>query len=302
MRRPQAQRGQSLIELMVALALGLVISGAAIQLFLANQITVNFQRGMNDVQANGRFAIDQMVRDIRLSGLGPSTGTSSSSTPAVIGLPFQASEIANLATINAGTTALNRDGIATTGAVPGLLQASDQVVVQRIVLGANETDCEGNSVAAGRYIVARYFIRLDNGVPSLACDGGNHSGTALDTTVGRAYGDAGVVLLTGVDSFQVLYGVDDRIMTGGTNNLARIARWMDANSYNALAAPRPTILGVRIGLYLHSQERAGAVDPPPAPIQVLDNAIPVASVPNDGFLRRLFITTVGLRNVSLSGV
>lgn len=295
------QRGFSLLELMVALALGLLISAAAIQLFLANQISMNFQRGMNDVQANGRFAIDQMVHDIRLAGLSPASA-STSNTGGVVGLPFQAADIPGLPN---ASTALNRNATALTsgaGAVTGLLSASDQLVVQ--YLAQNDTvDCEGNAVAAGRFLVARYFVRADtDGTPSLACDGGNHDGTTLDAVVGRQYGDNGAVLLPGVDSFQVLYGVDDRIVTGAANGAARIARYIDAGTYNALPAPRPTILAVRIGLYLHSMDRATTVPPPPANVMVLDQTIPAASVPADGLLRRLFVTTVSLRNVVLSGV
>jgi type IV pilus assembly protein PilW len=50
--------GFTLIELMVSLALGLVIMLAAMQLFITNQINFNLQRGMGNVQENGRFAID----------------------------------------------------------------------------------------------------------------------------------------------------------------------------------------------------------------------------------------------------
>lgn len=293
-------RGFSLLELMVAMALGLLISAAAIQLFLANQVSLNFQRGMNDVQANGRFAIDQMVHDIRVAGLSPSSAATTSQG-SVVGLPFQAVDIPSLPNTS---TALNRNATATasgTGSVPGLLSDSDQLVVQYLAL--NDTvDCEGNAVAAGRFLVARYFIRDDNGVPALACDGGNHDGNTLDTAVGRGYGDAGAVLLPGVNSFQVLYGVDDRIVTGAGNGAARIARYVDAATYNALAAPRPTILAVRIGLYLRSMDRASTSPPPAANVMVLDQTIPAANVPADGFLRRLFVTTISLRNVVLSGV
>lgn len=290
-------RGFSLLELMVAMALGLLISTAAIQLFLANQIALNFQRGMNDVQANGRFAIDQMVHDVRVAGLSPASSATTAAVN-VVGLPFATTDIANLA---AASTAINRNATATTTALPGLLQHSDQLVVQYLAM--NDTvDCEGNTVAAGRVLVARYFIRVDNGSPSLACDGGNHDGTTLDAVLGRAYGDAGAILLNGVDSFQVLYGVDDRIVDNTNNGVARIARYIDAATYNALVAPRPTILAVRLGLYLHSQERATTSAPPPNNVMVLDGTIPAANVPNDGFLRRLFVTTISLRNVVLSGV
>ena len=287
--------GVSLLELMVAMALGLMLSAAAIQLFVANQISINLMRGMNDVQANGRFVIDQMVRDLRLSGLLPvSAGTS---TLTVAGLPFSTAEIADLATVTPTSTAVNRNAGALTSAVTGLLQNSDQLVTQYVAMDAT-TDCEGNSVAAGTFMVSRYFVRLDNGVASLACDAGTHNGVS-----GIAgYGDNGAVLLTGVDSFQVLYGVDDRISSGVGNSLARVARYVDAATYAALAAPRPTILSVRIGLYMHSSEPAGNVSQPTADIQVLDQALAAANIPNDRLLRRLFVTTVSLRNVVLSGV
>lgn len=287
-------RGFSLLELMVAMALGLLISTAAIQLFLANQIALNFQRGMNDVQANGRFAIDQMVHDVRVAGLSPASSATTAAVN-VVGLPFATTDIANLA---AASTAINRNATATTTALPKLLQDSDQLVVQYLAM--NDTvDCEGNAVAAGRVLVARYFVRADiDGTASLACDGGSHDGTTLDA----GYGDNGAILLNGVDSFQVLYGVDDRIVDNTNNGVARIARYIDAATYNALVAPRPTILAVRLGLYLHSQERATTSAPPPNNVMVLDGTIPAANVPNDGFLRRLFVTTISLRNVVLSGV
>lgn len=292
MRRTQ---GFTMLELMVATALGLLLSAAAIQLFLANQVSLNFQRGMNDVQANGRFIIDQITRDVRMAGLGSVTESGTNNGSA--GLPFTVDQIANLATIAPTSTALNRNGFATTGAVNGLLTDSDQLVVQYMALNAI-VDCEGNNVAAGRVMVARYFVREDNGQSTLACDGGSHNGSA-DL---QSYGDNGAALLSGVDSFQVLYGVDDRIVSGTTNSQAQIARYLTAAQYMALAAPRPTILSVRLGLYMRSQERAGNASPPAADITVLDTTIPVADVPTDGRLRRLFINTITLRNLDLSGV
>lgn len=282
-------QGMSLLELMVAMALGLMLSAAAIQLFVANQISLNLMRGMNDVQANGRFVIDQMVRDLRLSGLLPvSAGTA---TVTVTGLPFATTDIPGLA---ATSTAINRNASATTtgtGAVPGLLQASDQLVLQYVAMDAT-TDCEGNNVAAGTFMIARYFVRADNGVAALACDAGTHNGTG-----GLAgYGDTGQVLLTGVDSFQVLYGIDD-----GANGVARVTRYVNAATYAAMA-PRPTVLTVRIGLYLHSSESAGNVIPPGNDVQVLDMPLVAANIPDDRLLRRLFVTTVTLRNLILTGV
>ena len=76
-------------------------------------------------------------------------------------------------------------------------------------------DCEGNNVAAGTYVISRYFVRADtanNNIPALACDAATSDGTTLS-----GYGGPGVVLVDGVDSFQVLYGIDD-----GPNSKAQI--------------------------------------------------------------------------------
>jgi type IV pilus assembly protein PilW len=278
----------SLLELMVAMALGLLLSAAAIQLFVANQISVNLMRGMNDVQANGRFVIDQMVRDLRLSGLVPNTAGTAPIT--LVGVPFAATEIPGLANTS---TAINNNATATTsgtGAVPGLLQASDQIVLQYVAMSDTQ-DCEGNTVTAGQFMVARYFVRADNGVAALACDAGTHNGTTL-----TGYGDSGQVLLTGVDSFQVLYGIDD-----GANGVARVSRYVNAATYAGLS-PRPTVLTVRIGLYMHSNEPAGNVSRPANDVQVLDQALVATNIPDDRLLRRLFVTTISLRNLILSGV
>lgn len=61
----KTQRGFTLIELMVSLVLGLIISAAAIQLFITGQITFNLQQGAADVQDNGVFGMEVMARSIR---------------------------------------------------------------------------------------------------------------------------------------------------------------------------------------------------------------------------------------------
>lgn len=282
-------QGYSLIELMISLTLGLLITAAASQILIGNQMTLNFQRGMNDVQANGRFAIDQMVRDIRIAGL-DSAAVSSGAGKQIKPVAFAVADIPGLP---AASTHISSDGMQTTTDITGLLTNSDQLVLQHLAVAAG-TDCEGNATVAGRYVIARYYIRLDSGVPALFCDGGSHNGTTLDAT--PLYGDDGLALVTGVDSFQVMYGIDDSV--AGT---AQPVRYVTAATYAGLV-PQPQILAVRLGLYMHSQAQAGQVDKPAAAIQVLDTSVAAASVPDDDRLRRLFVTTAGLRNVSLGGI
>ena len=62
--------GFSLVELLVALLLGTMVVVAGIQLLMTNSETYRLQNGMSDVQENGRFAIEYMMRDIRMAGFG----------------------------------------------------------------------------------------------------------------------------------------------------------------------------------------------------------------------------------------
>ncbi len=61
------QQGFTLVELMVALALGLLISAAAVQLFLGGVLTSRMQEANAELQNSGVFGLDYVARDIRLS-------------------------------------------------------------------------------------------------------------------------------------------------------------------------------------------------------------------------------------------
>ncbi len=61
-------RGIGLIELLIALALGLIISAAVMQVFLTSRTTYRMQEAMARVQENGRFAVGYMANDIRMAG------------------------------------------------------------------------------------------------------------------------------------------------------------------------------------------------------------------------------------------
>ena len=62
------QRGLSLTELMVSLTVGLVISAAAIEIFINSRSTYQAETGLARIQENGRFAIDFLNRELRHAG------------------------------------------------------------------------------------------------------------------------------------------------------------------------------------------------------------------------------------------
>ena len=66
----RTQRGLSLIELMVAMVIGLIISGVVLQVFISNKNTFLVQNATGHLQENGRFALQYLAAEMRPAGVG----------------------------------------------------------------------------------------------------------------------------------------------------------------------------------------------------------------------------------------
>ncbi len=66
-----AQQGLTLIELMVALVLGLVLVGGVLNVFVANRETYRATENLTRIQENARTGFDFMARDLREAGQNP---------------------------------------------------------------------------------------------------------------------------------------------------------------------------------------------------------------------------------------
>lgn len=66
--RRSFQRGLSLIELMIAMLLGLLVVGSAVGAFLSNQRTYRATESLSRVQENARAAFELMAREVREAG------------------------------------------------------------------------------------------------------------------------------------------------------------------------------------------------------------------------------------------
>jgi type IV pilus assembly protein PilW len=67
-------RGLTLIELLVALVMGLVLIAGVVTVFVANKETYRFQDAMSRLQENGRLALLLLERDLRNAGAGGCIG------------------------------------------------------------------------------------------------------------------------------------------------------------------------------------------------------------------------------------
>lgn len=59
------QRGLTLVELMVAVVIGLILTAGVIQIFVGSNQTYRFQESMSRIQENGRYALETISRDLR---------------------------------------------------------------------------------------------------------------------------------------------------------------------------------------------------------------------------------------------
>ena len=153
-RQQPSQRGFTLIELMISMAIGLLVAIAAVQLFVTALSSFNLQRGLSDVNENGRFGLDYIVRNVRVGQYSKSSLASDPTDSAVV------MTAAQLPGSPAGGFSTNTDS-GTLGITSG-----DQLVVRRWVPASttNERDCEGNIINAGAdgvYAVSRYFLKAD---------------------------------------------------------------------------------------------------------------------------------------------
>ncbi len=332
---PVRQQGLSLIELMVALTVSLIILVSLVAVLSNAQKTTRIQSGLQDIQERGRSGLAIMVRDIRNAGFAgcsnkgatftshlaqaePLTirGFEHSTTGSGIRwypdwdrdppLPNQPpgpdlESDALVVTYAQRMLQLSDEasGAETSFAVPDLAgikdkdllylsscRSADLFQVSRKLAATkeifheipdNRTELLGNTYNPGdwvmRHLTARYHVANNtDGTPTLFWS--------------PSYDDSdSVPLVRGVENMQLLYGEDE---TG--DNMADVYRQADD------VVSWPDVLSVRIGLLVRSEQELGSspADFNRNAVDVLDHHYTVGA--NSRFRRRLYTTTVKIRN------
>ncbi|WP_341707535.1 PilW family protein [Halopseudomonas sp.] len=239
MKLPQA--GFGLIELMVALVLGLIASGVAMQLLLVNNQTFALQRVSSSLEDDGQMLLRYMMADIRQAGRG--TAVDGTIEPVV----FDNTQVAY--------------------AQEGSSGSNDELVINYFGV----RDCQGGGDGSEQEIVNRYFV--DNqGV--LSCSGSLSGGVAE--------------LMSGVESFQVQYGIDTNV-----NGEPSVTRYVNAGGQGS-----NPVVSIRFAVLLSSDSNI-QVDAAASTFYLADQVINVAA---DARLRKVFRSTVMIRNYDWDGV
>ena len=198
------QTGLSLIELMIAMVLGLLVIAGVGEVFLSGRAAQNLQQRIGAVQENGRFALLFLQRDIRMAGF-PKVGV-----PPIDAFN-KAAQPAVTCPSPLTTAAITCDGGGT---------VSDEIAVSY----QGTADCLGQAVAGG-VVVNTFYIDTRR----LMCRGN-----------GNAQGQP---LVDGIENMQILYGEDfDAPDTPGRGYADRYVRADDVVNWNNVVAVRVAVL------------------------------------------------------------
>ena len=312
------QNGFTIIELMVAISLGLLIVAAGLFIFLNSLKSTRLQDGVAQVQDGGVFGLEYLANQIRLANYGNvenrilNDETSRGGVVLTTGLPTQSN--VNLAVGNGiETVAFDKKIVTKSDGLSNVNIASDQLTIQ-FVAPSDMHNCEGQDVFKGDRVVQRYFLRRetqkanhDNKVVSLglACVA---SGQATSRTTVNAqpkslsdFGTSltGEVVIPNVDYFGILLGA----RTGASYRYYTIDEYNKATKDAREATPAqeiPSIEMIKLAVLIRSQDEVKTALITLTNYEILGRNIslntPEAKNKTNKFVRNVYVTTIALRN------
>lgn len=310
----QHQSGFTLLELMVALTLGLIVSGIAIQLAISGQRGVSDQQAYSNIQSDALFGLEAIMRDIRLSNLNASE---SMINDQVLhgGIVFALQNITSKYELDdegkpTSTIDIDVEGdVLSAGQVDGSSnlagQKSDRLVIQYRNVTEGQFDCEGRQVPVNSYVMQKYHVVEVNAANepnqpyALACKAFTYTG---DTPEKVDLSGDGQILIPRIDHFSVLLGVAQDTCTVTQVNDGRMScfGYISIDDYNNITTiPKPQVVSVKLGVLVRSTQKIkeNNLFSPDKEYELLHVKAKLAEDENNQFYMRQSITqTIALRN------
>ncbi|MBO3655928.1 prepilin-type N-terminal cleavage/methylation domain-containing protein [Acinetobacter bereziniae] len=284
-----SQQGFTLIELIVALAIGLIVSAAALQLFTGGLITTKMQEASAELQDSGVFGVDYIARDIRLANFGNVNNPVLDTTTPNGGIIFTsgdpASGKANLQLKDVSAELLTKSGGSSETSA-----SSDQLTIM-FQAPNNMMNCEGRQVQANEYVIQRYFLRTDNNNLALACDA-NTPGSMVPSIAGLNDKNNGEVIMPRVDLVRFYIGAK----VGNNFSYYTIEQFKKA--VNGATSPNvPRVVSIRMMVLVRSKDPITNknIDPSKESFNFPDGVVTLKDK-STKYLRRLYTTNIALRN------
>ena len=265
---PRHQAGFSLVELMIAITLGLVVLLAVGSIYVGSQQTYRVQEDNARIQEAGRYALEVLGRSIRQAGANAEMNFNKTAVALQCNVPGVCDAIGGA------------DGVIVAGvASPDTLIVQFYAGMEELNSGSGlwiARDCTGGQAALGTVVTNTFSINGTN----LRCTG--------------SVGGVPQPLVDNVVDFQVVYGID--------NDLSGNPGYQSADLYVAAptAAQWPSVVTARVCVQIRSANN-GLTTSPQTYLNcagALGTATGTAafSTAGDLRLRRSFVATYGLRN------
>jgi type IV pilus assembly protein PilW len=256
--RLHAHRGFTLVELLVALVIGLLLTVLVSQVFVSSKRAYATTDDLSRMQENMRFAHDILGRTVRMASYMSAPGNMQVSFDSYPG-QFDG---ANSAVSGTDGTGNNPDSIT--------------LKYQGTADGAT-VDCFGNVIAENAFATNVFTIETVNGVPSLVCKTGTGAG-------------APTAVMTGdVDNMQILYGEE----TNGDFNADRYVPAASVSDMNRVVSIRMALL-----FRTASQNLRPLGNPDTTEYDLLGKKLPAFTGAEATRNRRVMTVTFALRNRS----
>ena len=297
----RAQRGLSLVELMVAMTIGLFLMGAVVIIYVNTSTTSRSSTQESQMNEDATLALEVLQQQIRLAGFSNVDATGARLFPgrAVFGCEGMFTSTTN--------TAFNGLLCDAAGAGPDALAVryeatllNSQPVTNAVGVVqpgncANEGIAAWNALAEGAASATplavadnRYYIANDaDGTPSLFCRG----------RTGAGFGTA-TALIPNIEDMQVQYAIT-ALPTAGNPIPHQVAGYVAANdaTLGAAAGNWSRVAAVRICLLARTAQTAPTGDNSTADLGSYVDCDGVVQTNNDRRLRRAYVTTIQLRNM-----
>ena len=250
--------GMTLVELMIAIALGLLLVAVVIQIYIGSHASYIKQEDLSRLQENGREALSILGRNLRMAGY------TSTPMPGNAGTVFVSPTLAiqgvdNGASPDTLTVRYQGSGAGTSSA--GTNTGADN----------NTRDCLGQAIDSNHYAYNNFYIATGTGARlALFCDNTD------DSTLN------GTELISNVNFMKVVYGVS----VSGNGNV-------DYYVPGALVPSFDKVVSVRVGLVA---ETPNPINNTEAVYRTFDVLGTTYTPPSDNRSRRLFTYVVALRN------
>lgn len=295
-----AQRGMTIIELMIAMIIAMIILLAVSRVYVGSVSTQRAQADVTRLNESARFAIDLLTRHLRNAGFSNSWQIGSTAQDLCAGTAAGPALVAlnDPASINPATASFTGSPEISVYS-PATNSYNDVVRVRYYGEDAAATerllDCHGYAIAANVLVEDTIFVApnaANGNEPTLFCNTTNSS-PATATHPGA------VALVSGVESFQIVYGEDtdaDGIvnaylpsnLVGNWNNILSAKVSVIVRSPNEVSKDRTT----RTPMHHFSPNYPATDNTDPSAI------FPSATVdvPADGRARLMISSEIALRN------